>query len=198
MGIRETKKAARRTTIISVGWDLFITEGYDRCSVEKIIAAAGIARGTFYLYFPSKKKLFDALLEELYSPFIDVLYAAKNDIFQYDESYTIRYLQAAMSLADMLEQKRELLILHFREAYSAGPAGESVRKWRAKIEAIIVDILQTAMDRNLIREFNPSLAAMSMFGAAERMTWAWLQKDTQIKRKDIAQMVADVFWQGLK
>ena len=98
----------------------------------------------------------------------------------------------------ILEKKRNMLIVHFREAYSSGPSGESVRKWRSKIEAIIEDIVRIAMEKELIRKFDPALSAMSMFGAAERMIWAWLQRETEIKRTDIAKMVAEVFWEGLK
>ena len=198
MGIREAKKAAKRAMIIKVGREIFTQEGYDRCSVEKIIASAGIARGTFYLYFPSKKSLFDALLEDLYSPIIDILLVTYNDLCQLQKGFTERYLQSAISLAQILERNRDMLIVHFREVYSAGPSGDSVRKWRGRVEAIIEDILQIAIDKDLIRNFSPKLSAMSMFGAAERMVWAWLQKETEINRKEIAQMVADVFWQGLK
>ena len=41
---------AKKAAIVQVGWDLFIREGYDRCSVEKIIALAGIARCCLVLF----------------------------------------------------------------------------------------------------------------------------------------------------
>src|SRR5688500_5955432 len=36
--------------------------GYRDASVQRITAEAGIAQGTFYLYFPSRQALFDELL----------------------------------------------------------------------------------------------------------------------------------------
>ena len=200
MGLREKKKAAKHASIIRVGWELFIREGYDRCSVEKIIAMAGIARGTFYLYFPSKKKLFDALLSEIYTPLLDILEAAEKDLAAADSSYAqqMRYLRTAMELADVLEQKKQHLILHYREAWSAGPAGESVRRWRNKLEQAVVKILTGAMEQKLIRHADSQLVAMSIVGAAERLIWAWLQGETQLERQKLAQLVADLFWQGLK
>jgi len=90
------------------------------------------------------------------------------------------------------------LILHFRESWSSGPAGESVRKWRRKIEKLIVTILDNAMDKKLLRVTNTQLTAMSMVGATERLIWAWLQGETKLERQKLAQLVADLFWQGLK
>lgn len=45
--------------------DIFSEKGYHDTSVEDIIQRAGIARGTFYLYFKNKRDLFDRLLDEL-------------------------------------------------------------------------------------------------------------------------------------
>jgi AcrR family transcriptional regulator len=51
----------RREEILRVSHGLFLQRGYDRVSVNEIISAVGIAKGTFYHHFSSK----DALLEEL-------------------------------------------------------------------------------------------------------------------------------------
>ena len=73
MGIRETKRIARRTAIEDAGLRLFLDDGYDRASVERIAAAVGIARGTFYLYYEDKQALFNALCERLYAPIVGAL-----------------------------------------------------------------------------------------------------------------------------
>jgi AcrR family transcriptional regulator len=46
---------------------LFAERGYHLTSVAEIIARAGVARGTFYLHFPSKRALFDELSERLFA-----------------------------------------------------------------------------------------------------------------------------------
>lgn len=53
----------RKQEIIQVAKKLFETKGYEQTSVESIIHAAGIAKGTFYYYFKAKKDILLALVE---------------------------------------------------------------------------------------------------------------------------------------
>lgn len=53
----------RKLEIIEVSKELFRTHGYEQTSVEAIIQAAGIAKGTFYYYFKAKKDILVALVE---------------------------------------------------------------------------------------------------------------------------------------
>lgn len=58
-----------RDRIAAVGIDLFAARGFDETSVDDIAEAAGIARRTFFRYFPSKNAVpwgdFDAHLSEM-------------------------------------------------------------------------------------------------------------------------------------
>jgi len=53
----------RRAEILQVAKNLFTTKGYEQTSVEAIIQAVGIAKGTFYYYFKAKKDILTALVE---------------------------------------------------------------------------------------------------------------------------------------
>lgn len=44
-----------------VAAELFIQKGLARATVDDITSAAGVAKGTFYLYFPTKEAIVDAL-----------------------------------------------------------------------------------------------------------------------------------------
>jgi AcrR family transcriptional regulator len=52
----------RRGEILQAAQVLFYTQGYDNTSVQNIIDAVGIAKGTFYHYFDSKQDLLDELV----------------------------------------------------------------------------------------------------------------------------------------
>src|SRR5262245_6419241 len=59
-----TKPAdVRRQEILDAGERVFLVKGVARASVDDIVAAAGVAKGTFYLYFASKEALVHALRE---------------------------------------------------------------------------------------------------------------------------------------
>ena len=56
---------AKRTRLIASAAALFSRVGFERASVDDIAANADVAKGTVYLYFPSKAELFLAVLSEL-------------------------------------------------------------------------------------------------------------------------------------
>ncbi|GAB4563657.1 MAG: TetR/AcrR family transcriptional regulator [Anaerolineae bacterium] len=55
----------RRQEILQTAQRLFYTKGYDQTSIQDIIDAVGIAKGTFYHYFGSKSELLNELVEQL-------------------------------------------------------------------------------------------------------------------------------------
>ena len=60
----EAMRESRRAHILHTALEVFATNGYHQTRVSDIIEAAGIARGTFYLYFESKSAIFLELLEQ--------------------------------------------------------------------------------------------------------------------------------------
>lgn len=55
----------RRTQILDASRQVFGQRGYHGTSISHIVSAAGVARGTFYNYFPSKRAVFQAVLDDI-------------------------------------------------------------------------------------------------------------------------------------
>ncbi|QGU96028.1 TetR family transcriptional regulator [Clostridium bovifaecis] len=55
----------RRNEILDAAGRLFSTKGYSKCTVNDILNAVGIAKGTFYYYFNSKEEVLDAIIERV-------------------------------------------------------------------------------------------------------------------------------------
>ncbi len=53
----------KRNLICQVALDEFATHSFDRASINRIVARAGIAKGSFYQYFENKQDLFRYLLQ---------------------------------------------------------------------------------------------------------------------------------------
>jgi AcrR family transcriptional regulator len=56
-------KVERRQQILHVARDVFARRGYHAAKIDDIVAAAGIARGTFYLYFEDKRAIFEEIVD---------------------------------------------------------------------------------------------------------------------------------------
>ena len=55
----------RKNEIIQAAAALFAEKGYEQCSVNDILHAVGIAKGTFYHYFKSKEDVLDAAVGKM-------------------------------------------------------------------------------------------------------------------------------------
>jgi AcrR family transcriptional regulator len=62
--IAEEARTARRDQIIAAAAGCFARAGYHATTMADIAEAAGVSKGTPYLYFPSKEALFIALYQE--------------------------------------------------------------------------------------------------------------------------------------
>ena len=54
----------RTDEIITAGLAEFSEHGFERANLERIAKSAGIAKGTIYIYFPSKEALFEAAVRD--------------------------------------------------------------------------------------------------------------------------------------
>lgn len=58
-------KSGRRAALLAAAREVLAEKGLDAAKVSEIVARAGVAQGTFYLYFPSKLSLVIALAEDM-------------------------------------------------------------------------------------------------------------------------------------
>jgi AcrR family transcriptional regulator len=55
---------AKRRQILDGSRRVFLADGFDGASMNDIARAAGVSKGTLYVYFSSKEQLFEALIRE--------------------------------------------------------------------------------------------------------------------------------------
>jgi len=57
----ESDRQARLQAILDAALDVFLEKGFAEARLDDVAARAGVAKGTIYLYVPSKQALFEAL-----------------------------------------------------------------------------------------------------------------------------------------
>ena len=60
-----SRGAATRTRLLEAAESVFVELGYHDASIVKITEAAGVAQGTFYLYFAGKQEIFEELVLDM-------------------------------------------------------------------------------------------------------------------------------------
>ena len=72
--IKDTRaRNERYTELLSVARIILAEKGFEATTVSEIVARAGVAQGTFYLYFPSKLALITALNQEMNDHIVDAV-----------------------------------------------------------------------------------------------------------------------------
>ncbi len=56
--------SAKRRQILEGARSVFLSQGFDRASMDEIARAAGVSKGTLYVYFSNKQGLFEELIIE--------------------------------------------------------------------------------------------------------------------------------------
>ena len=62
MGKIEVKKKEKKNALFQNAFDLFTDKGFAKTTIADIAERAGLAKGTFYLYFKDKYDLRDKLV----------------------------------------------------------------------------------------------------------------------------------------
>lgn len=107
------KKSQKREALLKAGLEFFLEHGVEVTSIDDIVKRAGVAKGTFYLYFKNKYELLEQVI-------LEEGYRALREAFNYLEqrkareslspeemllsftSYLIDYLAAHKSIAQLI------------------------------------------------------------------------------------------------
>jgi AcrR family transcriptional regulator len=76
---RARRKDARPGEIVQAALHLFADRGYAATKLEDVAVAAGIGKGTIYLYFPTKEDLFRAVVRQAVLPNLEAAVALTAD-----------------------------------------------------------------------------------------------------------------------
>lgn len=92
----------RKNEIIDTASRLFVSKGYEQCSVNDILTEIGIAKGTFYHYFKSKEDVLDAVISKATNMIAERVRAVAEDVSLTPEDKLLQVF-----LAMRVDQKME-------------------------------------------------------------------------------------------
>jgi AcrR family transcriptional regulator len=112
--INDAQKEERRQAILSAALELYQTTSYEAVNIAQVAQKAGVAKGTFYLYFKTKEELFLAMLAQEFIAWFDEADACFTEIQTGRGSCTVDELITPMghSLENRPTLVRLTAILH--------------------------------------------------------------------------------------
>jgi AcrR family transcriptional regulator len=160
----------RRAQVLRVARQVFSERGYHAASIADIIAAAGIARGTFYLYFGNKRAIFDELLDELLA---QLGRAVRRISMEEGAPSPIDQIRANVHrILDVLEENRELTKILLREAVGLDSAfDEKLGAFYGSVIQRIQGGLDLGQQIGLIRKCDCLVTAHCVLGGVKEVVY---------------------------
>lgn len=169
MGRREQNKAKKNAALLQAGLDLFLEGGVEGTSIEQIAARAGVARGTFYLYYESKEVLFEAVVDGFLDPLMEIFDRVEAALDRASDSgaalQVYQIMAAELAMLGLAHTDRVLLL--FREM--RGPSMRGLRSRELALIERVTGLTRLAMDRGLVQAGDPRLASLVILGGIERL-----------------------------
>jgi AcrR family transcriptional regulator len=151
-------KEDRRKELLDVARTLFLEHGYASTSVSAIVAAAGVAQGTFYLYFKSKQTVLAHLRGEVLKAYRaawdEAVEAASTD----GKPADARLVDGLSAVRDAVYDNRQLVRL-FREATAPMEQQQVWLAGRARMSEPLCALLEEGQREGCFELDEPSMAA---------------------------------------
>ena len=171
-------RAPRRSDLLAAARTIFAERGYHETTVEDITRAAGVAKGTFYLYFTEKREIFLAIIGELLDA-IKAIGTSVSDLApdEHPLAFLARSEQAAARLMEIFQENRALARLAYRESMGMDPALEAMlRDFYREVAEIEAHNIRVAQRIGLLRDCEPLLTAYAHIGMVERVLLTMLEQ----------------------
>ncbi|MCC6739260.1 MAG: TetR/AcrR family transcriptional regulator [Planctomycetia bacterium] len=157
------KPLERRNAILAAAKPVFARRGYHHASVDDIIRRAGIARGTFYLYFPGKREVFATLLDELIKELGAVVRPVVLGPGRPDPLVQVR--DNVARVLDTFVNEPELSRILFHEAGALDDESRAVfRTFLVHVRDMIKQSLRSGRALGIVRGCDPDVVSACVLG----------------------------------
>lgn len=186
----------RKYDLLTAAADIFVEKGLHDTKISDIVARAGVAQGTFYLYFKNKTDIFLTLLNECCG---DILLKLKESSEQRTEIKSAQQLKEhnfrfLTNLFTMLESKHNAIKLIL-----ASPVGEksevneALHILRNSLVEITKENLDAGIKAGYVRQMDSRIVAEAIVGMVYSMAFERLvyKKNSDIEIKKLCKEIVD-------
>lgn len=153
----------KKERIVRAAIDVLCSKGLEKTKVSDIVKGAGIAQGTFYLYFPSKLAVMPSIAEIMVHKILDALHQSVN----LNASIEVQLRSFIETVFTLHQENREQLAL----LYAGLASSEYLKEWEAIYAPYyrwVTEMLNTAQSAGHIRDsLNTGRTARLVIGAIE-------------------------------
>lgn len=161
-------REATQLRILQAATKVFTQRGFADATISEMVEHSGVARGTFYLYFPDKRAAFDALVGKVTKDLYDVAVPP-----QAAGTYRERIRLATSAYLDVFTRHSGIISCIFEVATTDREINRLQNGYREKFRQRI----EAHFDRNVrsgtFRDVDPKTASYCLCAMVEGTAYEW-------------------------
>jgi AcrR family transcriptional regulator len=166
----ELAKAERREQILRVARDVFAKRGYHQATIDDIVAQAGVARGTFYLYFDDKRTVFSELIDRFAAQLTQAIQRIVTDDPELPVVEQVRSNIRAILRTCLLE--RAMTKILFTDAAGVDPAFDrKLATFYDTVVQLLTESLKDGQALGIVDDGEPRVLAYLTIGALKELLY---------------------------
>ncbi len=174
-----------RGRLLEAAKKVFSERGYYNAQIAHIIDEAGVARGTFYLYFKSKEEIFKELLKEVVNELKDRIKVVK-----LSQDPVGQIIENIASVIDFALEEKELAKIVFRR--NCDPELFKITdEFFEEVVGLVKHSLDKGITLGILRECNTEILARGIMGALKEIIVSILDKE-EVNVYEIAKEIVDL------
>jgi AcrR family transcriptional regulator len=189
------RKAERRQKILAHARDVFARRGYHDAKIEDIVLAAGIARGTFYLYFKDKRAVFEEIVDRAFTQIgmaivrVDPKDPARTVAEQVHEN-------TRRIVGTLLEDRPTTKIL-LTDAVGVDPAFDrKLQSFYEVVEGLLVESLREGQELGVVAPGDARMFAYLILGAMKEILYQVVRREAAYSETQVVEGIYDFLGQG--
>ena len=163
-------KSERRLQILDAARDVFAKRGYARATVDDIVLEAGVARGTFYLYFDDKRGAFAELVQRFASQITAVIVRIATD--DPARSVAEQVLENTRAILRLCLAERSMTKILFTDAVGVDPEFQhQLATFYDAVVQLLTESLREGQALGIVADGEPRVMAYLTIGALKELVY---------------------------
>lgn len=189
-------KEARRREILMAALKAFSDKGYDKTSMNDIVAASGLSKGTLYWYFKNKQALFLAMIDMVFADIGSYFETTLAEMQDLPPPQKLRRVLTGMdTLMDEMMSFAGLYADFFTQAWQEPSIQENLATQYNRFIDALVPVIQSGIDEGYFREVDVRTTARTILGAIDGF---WFQQILKVgDAQSLLELHADLVVRGL-
>lgn len=161
------RREVRQKELFEAALKVFSKQGYHAAQISDIIKEAGVARGTFYLYFKSKREIFSFLLDHIFKEVRNVVETLPREAA---DQIPIKIKGNLQRITHLLIQKPEYARVLLGESVSLdAESNQQLKRFYQLLLGFIQSAIRQGQEMEFVRPANIELLSVAILGTIKEI-----------------------------